>query len=285
MVMQKSVSKSLLKPWHLCNQILWLIRYAIVLEEGLELNHIMENKLTLISLLQLCIKLLKKKIKKETQTQLIGPRIRMSEKVSATYKNPNLNLGVSISKTSLNRNKLTLSAISKSSVTSNNRDTAALKDNYQNTIKQELSALINQQTRFINLSAKPKQDKYNPKMKLFLLINQFPFQTGWKFVNSEANLESEVNLLKLKDLANKNELWLKKKTRHHHKAQTTCMDLLCHLLLPLLRQISFNNRVTFKIQQLSLEIKHMEVWFNHIPKQMLGQMTLVLHNPCHKILT
>ena len=137
----------------------------------------MENKLTLISLLQLCIKLLKKKIKKETRVQLIGPRIRMSEKVSATYRNPNLNLKVSISKTSLNRNKQTLSAISKSSVTSNNRDTVALKDNYQNTIKQELSALINQQTRSINLSAKPKQDKYNPKTKLFLLINQFPFQT------------------------------------------------------------------------------------------------------------
>ena len=138
----------------------------------------MHNELTLISLLQLCIKLLKKKIKKETQTQLIGPRIRMSEKVSATSKSPSQNLEVSISKTSQNRNKQVLSAISKSLVTSNNRDSVALKDNYQNTIKQELSALINQQTRFIKLSARPKQDKFSPKMKLFLLINQFPFQTG-----------------------------------------------------------------------------------------------------------
>ena len=216
---------------------------------------------------------------------MIGPRIRMSEKVSATSKNPSQNLEVSMSKTSQNRNKQTLSAISKGLVTSNNRDSVALKDNYQNTIKQELSALINQQTRFIKLSARPKQDKFSPKMKLFLLINQFPFQIRWKFVNSEANLESEVNLLKLKDLENKNELSLKKRTRHHHKPQTTCMDLLCHLLLLPLRQISSTNRLIFKIQHLSSEIKHMEVWFSLIPKQMLGQMTPVLHNPCHKILT
>ena len=78
-------------------------------------------------------------------------------------------------------------------------------------------------------------------------------------MNSEANQESEVNLLKLKDLANKNELSLKKRTRHHHKAQTTCMDLLCHLLLLLLRQISYTSRHIFKIQHLSSEIKHMEV--------------------------
>ena len=81
-----------------------------------------------------------------------------------------------MSKTSQNRNKQTLSAISKSLVTSNNRDSVALKDNYQNTIRPELSALINQQTRFIKLSERRKQDKFSPKMKLFLLINQFPFQ-------------------------------------------------------------------------------------------------------------
>ena len=207
MAMQKSVFKSLLKLWHLYNQILWQTQFAIVLEGELELNQVMETvtELTLTFLLQLCITLLKKRIKKETQIRLIGLQIRTSEKVSATFKNPSQSLEAFMFKTSLNRNKQTLSATSRISLASKSRDSVAQKGNYQNTIKQGLSALINQQTRCIKLSARHKQDKFNPKTKLSLLINQFLFQTKLKFVNSVANLKNGVNLLKLRDLANKNE--------------------------------------------------------------------------------